>query len=215
MPITESNATIVAQFNPGIFTERWLVRIKAAKDSDFIPGAVSICTPAASQFQLRTFDLMVIPDRFQLAPKGNPEGWGDVVKKKVLAIVETLRALPYVAVGFNFHSRYACERGSLSTLSRRLFLNEAGPFAAEFSSADAKFGAILTRLTPEIFDGSNVLLTMAPGRQDDSEFINFHFNFNLDLNTDKPSSAIRQFVAKWDEARHFADRMLAILESKQ
>ncbi len=105
MRLASENAIVTANlFNVTIVNQLWLVRNGIVEESEFIGD--SVFTPAFVQVSAREFDLLVIPDRMQLAPKCDEARRGDLVASRLGHVVDLLPQTPYTAVGLNFSWEY-------------------------------------------------------------------------------------------------------------
>jgi len=195
----DQNSVVLArQVNPSILTPQWLMQQHL-----IAADAIRDGTLIASQLvQIRTddFELLVIPDRLQLAPTCAPERQGELVRHILGGIVNSLPHTPYVAVGFNFNYHVFYREEDFAARIRWLFHDN--PVSASFNVPDARFGAYYSKDFSVFRLNLDIKPIIVP---EQGEAILFHFNFNRDINA---AGIIQDTLGHWDEARHMATTLM-------
>jgi len=196
--IVNANATIVAQqFNPSIITQLWLVRNEILSEDDFREGCIT--SPMVSQINSREFSLLTLPALLQFVPN-NVEGEnGDLVRTKLGSIVSKLPHTPYNAIGLNFLWHLDPEGTGMNELTKSIFYRDIALFR-EFNTEDARYGGYLSK---DAF-GCRLKLDIKPvivSVPTKKEYLQFAFNFNLDLSGNNPVEEISLLLTRWNEAR--------------
>lgn len=205
--IESGNVVIVAQsLNPSVFSELWLVRNGILEEG--IRSAESFFSPVAARVTTADFELLVLPERLQFAPGRPTDDAQQLVHRTVGRIVELLPHTPYRAFGINFEWSASTEDQALFCASiRRMFVPEASEVHSHFSEPDARFGGYLSKDAL----GFRLRLDIKPiSRERDgikAEGLLYHFNFNLDLCTDRPADEIQEGIGKWGEARRLSQEI--------
>lgn len=211
--MTQSNVVVVAnQFNPSIFSQVWLIKNDILSEDDFRQDCVF--APMLAQVHSQEFNLMVVPDQLQFAPRLHREKGGDLILAKVGKIVESLPHTPYVAVGLNFNWLIDPEDEGVGTFSRHLFYREDIPLYPEFDVEDARFGGYLSR---DIL-GCRLKLDIKPviieqaGTEEKKELIKFAFNFHRPLCENNRVEHILDHLRRWDEAYVLAGKIISSVD---
>lgn len=194
-----ANIVILAQnLNPSIFTEKWLV------DNSIIgpEGAQGeyLFSPMMVQVPTQGFHLAVVPERLQLEVTQPDESAGEVLERKVGAIVDLLPHTPFRAIGFNFHwVAVTTETSRFAEELRARFAKTGAPLYEHFDGADARFGVYLSTDV----DDFRLRLEVKPlrGVEDARRFegLAYAFNFHSDLSGERPSEQVKDRVRRWPE----------------
>lgn len=212
--IGSSVVVVAQQFNPSVMSQLWLVGNGLATEDDFRQGY--IFSDSVVQFQTREFQILVVPEQLQFSPKVEAEREQEVIRAKIGSIVETLPHTPYRAVGLNFMWQVTPETESVQALSRRLFFRDDLALFGAFDTADARFGAYLSKDSC----GGRLRLEIKPITLKTAdrtvESMNLAFNYNLDVaeSTDR-IPAILGMLERWNEARSESIRIVEAAERGQ
>ncbi len=205
--IESGNVVIVAQnLDPSVFSELWSVRNGILAEGAR-PGE-SFLSPVAARATTADFELLVVPERLQFAPRTPTDDAQQIVQDTVGRIVALLPHTPYRAFGINFDWLATTEDQALFCSSiRRMFVPEASELYSHFAEADARFGAHLSRDAL----GLRLRLDIQPIRRDadgaKAEGLLYHFNFNLDLQGERAPEQIQQGIGKWAESRRLSQEI--------
>jgi hypothetical protein len=203
MEMNPGNVVIVArQFNPSIISQYWLIKNDIFAEEEIQPG--SIFSPVVAHVHSKDCQLLVLPEQLQFMYQFD-QSIQNLLISKLGKIVQALPHTPFVAVGLNFLWQVYDENdASNEALGRKLFFHTDSPLYAFFDSADARFGAYLSR---DIL-GCRLKLNIKPitisSNQEKSCRLNFAFNFHLQLTDDDKVESILKIFQKWDEAREIA-----------
>jgi len=207
--IVNANAIIVAeQFNPSIITQLWLVKNEILSEGDFREGCIS--SPMISQINSRQFSLLTLPDRLQFTPNDVRGENGNLVTTKLGHIVTRLPHTPYSGIGLNFIWHLDPEDIGIKELTKAIFFHD-NPLFREFDTEDARYGGYLSR---NIF-GCRLKLDVKPITiisPAKKEFLQFVFNFHLDLIDDNWVQEIKSLLAQWDEAKNMSSRIVRTVQ---
>ncbi len=193
-------------FNPSILSQLWLVREKVVGPEDFRPGC--LFSDQVSQVETQSFQLIVLPQQLQFAPKCAPEEETSLISEKLGKIVRALPHTPYAAMGLNFiwHE----DSGNIAELTRTLFYNGEKALFMEFDTADAKFGSYLSK----DWQGLRLKLDIRPVLLDTGaekrERLQLTFNFHLDLLGENAADKIAQTLGLWVSAREESQRLIGL-----
>ncbi len=204
--LVASNAVIAArQFNPSVIGQLWLVRNGILKEDDFCTGCLYADTVV--QVKSREFDLMVIPQQCQFAPKVDRAHEQGLLVDKVGTIARLLPHTPYRAIGLNFIWHLSLEAADIHSISRDLFFKEDGPLHHEFDIENARYGAYMSK---DMW-GGRLKLDVKPITVDSdekqTEKIQFAFNFNRDVvDEEDPVACIEQVLQQWNNVRDESSR---------
>jgi len=188
------NATIVAKsFNPSIFRESWLVREAGLVDMQ--PGYVF--TEQAVRVSCPRYTLVVVPQNLHFTPADDSQAQ-DVIQASLVPIVNSLMHTPFKAVGINFIWHLDPGEEPIATASRRLFHKPNSAFSCEFESADASFGAYMSK----DLDNCRLKLDLKPVRTEQKKLIQCAFNYHQDVDGEGSASTIVSVLEEWQE---FAD----------
>ena len=206
--LVASNAVIAArQFNPSIIGQIWLVRNGILKEDDFLPGC--LYTDAVVQVKSREFDLMVIPQQCQFAPKVDRAQEQGLLVDKVGTIARSLPHTPYRAIGLNFTWHLIPKADDIHSILRGLFFKEDGPLHREFDIENARYGAYMSKDAW----GGRLKLDVKPitvdSDEEKMEKIQFAFNFNMDVvGKEDPVACIEQVLQQWNNVHDESSRIV-------
>lgn len=140
MPVELRSLNIVvvaARFNPSVITERWLLKKGIVLDNEFLPG--SFYTPPAVNVQASTFELLALPDRVQIKPRGDRA----IALERFSTLLLSLPETPYKALGINFEYIVWVDGENIVDTLKRTFYCADSPFAAEMGGGDMLFGGFV------------------------------------------------------------------------
>jgi hypothetical protein len=207
--IVNASAIIVAQqFNPSIITQLWLVRNEILSADDFREGCIS--SPMVSQINSREFSLLTLPDRLQFTPNDVAGENGNLVTTKLGGIVSRLPHTPYSAIGLNFTWHLDPEETGIGEFSRSIFYRDTSLFR-EFDTEDARYGGYLSKnvLGCRLKLDIKPIIMSIPTRKD---YLQFAFNFHLDLSGDNPVEEILSLLTRWNEAKGLSSRIVGTVQ---
>ena len=210
--LVNANVVIAArQFNPSVMSQLWLIDNQIVERDEFEPGC--IFTDMIVQANAAPFVLFVTPEQLQFTPRAAPEGQQGVIVERLGRIVQALPHTPYFAIGLNFTWHFTPERIDVGRISRDLFYLETSAVFREFGAEDARFGGYLSKNAL----GLRMKLDVKPmtNRTDDQvfEFMQFAFNFNLDVNREANApDAILGALNRWHEADEESKRIMNCVE---
>ena len=212
--LLSANIVIIANnLNPSIFSQLWLVKEGIVDEKDFAENCVF--TPVAAQVFTPDFQLLVLPDRLQFGLTDESKDNSELIKDKVTNIVQKLPHTPYIAIGANLHWKVAPDvPEQFIDFMRNLFMKPQTPLYNEFSGDDARLGSYMSK---KIF-GTRLKLEIKPvnpaqikKNADTAEFLQFHFNYNLDLTYGDSANKIDKivgFLSKWDQMREESEKIV-------
>jgi hypothetical protein len=157
----------------------------------------------------RKFDLVVVPEQMQFAPKVPPDAEADLVSAVVGRFVERLPHTPYRAAGLNFVWQLIPEDKDAVGVARRLFYCPDRPLHQLFSSEDARYGGYMSK---NLF-GCRLRLDVKPISLEAEEVkdrLQFVFNYHLNVPSERPVEAIKQLLQRWQEAKAEAQKIAFI-----
>ena len=195
-------------FNPSVFSQLWLLQNGIVNEDEFDTG--SAFTDFVVQVQTKRFALLALPQQITLTPR-DPVGAGTLVCDRLQRIIRLLPHTPFAAVGMNFV--WASKPVASLATSRQLFAG-ASPLYEQFSSADARFGAYMSKDlgTTRLRLDARPIHTKPPLER--VETFQFAFNIERDLQaaSDKVA-AIVEVLSQWD-ANHALTRELTEIAIK-
>jgi len=202
---------LASSFNPSIFSQVWLKEQELVR-SDF--GPVSVSTPQVAQHSVGKLDLLVVPDRLQLAFPPDDEDATEEAKGLVVGVVRLLPHTPIKALGVNFVYRVEVAREVLPSVCRRFFLSEACPLSDDFKEEHALVGAFFSRP----FDSGRLRLDVRPLEEKAGEkgVIQMSFNFHWGLRLLDQQALVKRVTEAldgWRKARDTARQLVRKLES--
>ena len=199
-----SNVVVAArQYNPSILSQIWLVDNGIVPRDGFREGC--IFTDMLVQVQSDQFVFNVVPNQLQFAPTER-DNEQDVIVEKVGRIIRTLPHTPFSAVGLNFNWLAIADDEAVRDLSRQIFFRPETTIHRAFDLPDSRFGGYLSKDSL----GARLKLDVKPGfgaNAADGErrdFLQFQFNYHLDVTGDNRVNQIEQLLGRWDEAREQA-----------
>jgi hypothetical protein len=163
-----------------------------------------------SQINSKQFSLLTLPDRLQFTPNDVTDENGNLVTTKLGNIVTRLPHTPYSGIGLNFIWHLDPEDTGIKEFTKAIFFHD-NPLFREFDTEDARYGGYLSR---NIF-GCRLKLdvkpitTISPAKK---EFLQFLFNFHLDLISDNRVQEIISLLAQWDEAKNMSSRIVRTVQ---
>ena len=200
--LASSNVVVAAHhFNPSILSQIWLVRNDIVGEDQF--GRGCLFSDQVTRVESDEFSLLVVLPQMQFVPKVEVEKQQELLVSKAGAIVRALPHTPYSAVGINFVWHVEESDRDLASFTRSLFFDPGKQLYQEFNSEDARFGAYFSMDAL----GCRMKLDVKPVREQSEdqarEFIQFAFNFHLDLPREGSGvvAAIEQHFRTWDQAR--------------
>ncbi len=206
-----SNVVIAAkQFNPSVLSQIWLVKHQIIAENEFEPH--SVFTDVIVQVRTKRFQLVAIPEQFQFAPAADENNAASLIEDKVGKIVSELSHTPYRGIGMNFLWHLAPNEEAMAALTRRIFFHEnTNPFKS-FDTADAHFGAYMSK---NIFGGRLRLdIRPVPSPDNKQQYLQFSFNFNRDINEGEDSVAIiKEAISHWNDAQDEAKSIIQSIET--
>ncbi len=208
LELVTSNTVIVAQqFNPTVMGQHWLIREGLLDEGDFRKGCVY--TDMLVQVQSEEFNLMVVPQQCQLAPRVDRDREQELIVEKVGTIARKLPHTPFRGIGLNFTWHLNPEERDVASLSRELFFIPDGPLHQEFTDKNSRYGAYMSK---DAFGGRlklDVKPTTLEREGQEEERIVFAFNFHRDLEDEKdPVGSIEQMLQQWNAARDESSRIV-------
>jgi hypothetical protein len=207
--IVNASAVIVAQqFNPSIITQLWLVKNQILSEDDFREGCIS--SPTVSQINSREFSLLTLLDRLQFIPNDAAGENGNLVITKLGSIVARLPHTPYSGIGLNFTWHLDPEEKGVREFTKSTFYRET-PLFREFDAEDARYGGYLGKNAL----GCRLKLDIKPitiSAPISKEYLQFAFNFHLDLTRENRVEEILSLLNRWDEAKHLSSRIVKTVQ---
>ena len=206
-----SNVVIVAhQFNPSVVNQLWLVDNGIVARDEFLEGCVF--SDMVVNVNAKDFSLFVSPEQLQFVPKLPHGAEVNVVQEILGKFVKAVPHTPFSGLGLNFV--WIASEDDIVALTRRLFFRSGEPLYQAFDSADARFGAYMSR----DFRGGRMKLDIKPvtlklletGQSVDR--LQFAFNFHFDI---LPGSAgaelICEHLTNWIAAGSAAKDIIEII----
>lgn len=215
-----SNAVILPspiqdrQFNPAIFSQIWMIQHLHVEPNDFINEG-SVQSPILFHQSTRQFSLFVAPERVQLGLATQQEREEALVRRILLAVLGQFPANICHAIGVNFNWMVRWDERPNSETSRRLFFGQGNPLFRFFDTDDACFGVYASK----DFLGVRLKvdakpLTMGPSNEITTMGVFFNFNFHKDLSGEDRIGQIGSLLARWEEARNEASRIVQQLNTE-
>jgi len=210
--LISADVVIVARnLNPSIFSQLWLVREEIVGEEDFAENC--IYSPMLTQVFTPYFQLLVLPEKLQIALTDKSIDDPKLVIDKVISIIRKLPHTPYTAIGANFHWMVAPDAPEdFIGFMRDLFVKPGTPLYDKFSESNARFGAYMSK---DIF-GARLKLDIKPIhpiREEKSagvaESLRFNFNYHLDLEYGEHIDQMLEFLEKWDLMRRKSEEIVS------
>jgi hypothetical protein len=202
-----SAAVVVARrFNVTAARHHWLVKQGIIGENDLLEGA--LFTDTVVQAPTSRFQLLLLPDQLQFVPMVSPDEEQPIILEKLGKIVDTLPHVPYKALGLNFNWLFRPPDGDTARVTREMFFVQDRPLFRVFSGQDAQFGGYLSKDHGEFRLKLNVAPTTSQQEAGEEPCVRFAFNFHRDVEGDGAANDILRCLARWDELRTEAGRII-------
>jgi hypothetical protein len=124
--------------------------------------------------------------------------------------VSRLPHTPYSAIGLNFTWHLDPEETGIGEFSRSIFYRDTSLFR-EFDTEDARYGGYLSKnvLGCRLKLDIKPIIMSIPTRKD---YLQFAFNFHLDLSGDNPVEEILSLLTRWNEAKGLSSRIVGTVQ---
>ncbi len=213
--VDASVVAIAHDVNLSIFRPPWLVKSRIFTEKE-LQGEI-VVTPAFVQVPTDNFQLMVFPDRIQMAIRLNCPDAADCIQRVMGGVVSTLPHTPYTAAGLNFKYLAAPESADAFAPWNRALLSSS--FADEVAPPDdggARFGSYVS------FDtlGLRLKLDIKPTKAPDAavkmckswrpgqDLVSLGFNFHADVTQAKePADELIGVLGKWTDALALSEKI--------
>jgi hypothetical protein len=206
--LLSTNVVIVARdLNPSLFSQIWLDKHDIIKEEEF--SDKSVFTPPIIQALTDDFQLLVIPERLQLTIINKQINDSELVMDKVGKIVQLIPHTPFTAIGSNFHWKIIPDLPEeFIDFMNKLFIKPENPLYKQFAEENARFGAYLSK---DIF-GTRLKLDIKPVRNkiDDSEYLQFTFNYHLELTDGEHIDQMLDFLKNWELMKKNSEEITSI-----
>jgi len=213
--LVNASAVVVAHdVNLSIFRLPWLRDQKILSEEE-VAGDVVI-TPPVVRIPARSFELLILPDRVQVRPSGDPGKAQSDILRVLGGIVTTLPHTPFTAIGLNFDYLMTPEEHTeFQSWNKDNF---AAPFSLDLidsAQEKARFGAYYS------FDtlGMRLKADLKPTERTEQpeggvlkssagpEAMLGKFNFHRDLKEHPGVGEILQVLGRWNDAASLALKM--------
>jgi len=211
-----SSAVVVARrFNVTAARQYWLVKHGIIGEDDLLNG--SLFSDTVVQVLTKRFNLLVLPDQLNFVPAVDAAEEQALIVGTLGKLIEKLPHVPYKALGLNFAWHLAPDDRDTARVTKELFFVPDRPLFQEFSGPDARFGAYLSK----DYDGFRLKLEVHPvsveppsgGNQPTGHVVRFVFNFHRDLAEDDTAADILKQLARWNELRSAAERIVKTINT--
>jgi hypothetical protein len=215
MPWTHAGSAVVViaqQFNPTVVSQLWLVRHGLIGENDVQEG--SIFSDAFVQLASPQFNLLLLPNQLQFVPLESAGTQQALVLAKVGTIVRELPHTPFRGLGLNFNWHLTAPDADMNTLTREMFSVPERPLYQQFATADARFGAYLSKDYAGFRLKLDIKPVVVPLPEAGEHRLQFAFNFHCDIG-ENGSAQIESQLARWNDARDEAERIINAVEARQ
>lgn len=208
--LRNTNVVIRAkQFNPTIFSQRWLIDNRIFKEDDF---KKFIFMPVVSQVSSKDFQLLVTPDilQFVLLQTKTLEEEHGIVREILAKIIDLLPHTPFTSMGFNFNWLLTLDDDE-KTVSylKNVFFGE-NEFFKLFAADKTLVGSLLkvdwneAKLTLKI-QPEDVHVTDAERKGVAHIGIALDFNYHFGVPEDNVSGTLIGYLNRWSEGRQYSE----------
>ncbi len=204
-----TNLVLVAnELNLSIFKPIWLGKFEIIKPDEFTDAC--IISPAAIQIPTPHFTLAILPNRLQIAFTAmEDENVVEPLNRVVGGILKNLPHTPLLALGINFDFLIApADASQFAEWNKKNFASESALAICGDQTKKPRFGSCFSmnvenmRLKVDAKPVHNVVanpkimeaLKVAP------EWMQFNFNFHLDLDSEAPVKHALESLVKWNVA---------------
>lgn len=205
MPAGSVVVIVAHHFNPTVVGQTWLVKNGILAESDFERGCVF--SDMVVQIQSPQFQMLLLREQMQFSPRLDEELQQEIVVEKLGGIVEKLPHTPFGAIGLNFTWHLSKPGSEINELSRELFAKDSSGLYDQFNSDNARFGAYLS----QDFGPFRLKLDIKPVivEVDDKNEDRVQFAFNFHKEIDGGADQVRELLARWNEVRSEAHRIIS------
>lgn len=208
---TNSIVILAQSFNPSIFNRYWLVSNEFIDDKIILPN--SVFAPNVTQVATKEFSLLVLPEQLQFNSLADNKDFKSDIEKTLKPIVSRLKEIPYKACGINFHWFVDDEAIGIGELSKKFFYYNNSRLHQEFQSEDSRYGVYMSKN----FENARVKLDVKPTSVTENstgvknEFIQFSFNFHIDLAQGSASQELINFINNWSKFKTEAEKLTSLV----
>ncbi len=195
---------IANNFNPSIINRHWLIENKILEDSDF--REQSLFAENISQIITDDFNILVLIQQLQFTINNGEKTKSSL--EKLAKIITLLSHTPFSAIGVNILYLLDASNDSVLQKSNKLFSKpDINLYKSFFNTPDSKFGGYMSR----DFIGSRLKLNINPVRvmthpniDSNKDYIQFSFNFHIQLNATNPTELLLNSINNWEKYFEFA-----------
>lgn len=208
------SVVILAQsFNPTIFNQHWLVSNKFINEANIEP--TSIFSQNLANIITPNYNLLVLPEQLQFNSITESVTFNNDILCTLVPIIEKISETPFKAVGINFNWFIKDNSKSMQVFTKELFFNTNSKLFSEFDSDDSRFGAYMSKN----FNNTRLKLDIKPVQiinnitdHNISEYLNYNFNFHLDLNQiDTAVIDLVNTIKAWESFKFESEKIVELI----